>query len=193
MDYPTESIHKEILLELETPNQYFSDNTINHFITLVRASTTFDMNDVLFFYFAELYEECRNKDDVQILYGGEIGENKIGHFICIFYREEIVHVYDSLNKRSLHERQIQIINNRYPNRKDIIFVEPKTTQIDYTSCGPLTIAYATILILGQDPTNYSLKMDSNGTDHSSYLRKHIKTMFESRQLLHFPQSVKNEL
>lgn len=184
-EYPTELIRKEIFHELETPNEYFSDHTINHFMKLVRKTTSFDMIDVLFYYYPELYQECDSKVDIQIIYGGEIGE--IGHFICIFYSEQVVYVYDSLNRKSLHERQMQIINFRYPKWKTIIFAEPKTTQIDDTSCGPLTIAYATMLILGEDPAKYIFKMDVHNIDHSHHLRQHIQTMFENKKLSHFPK------
>lgn len=151
------------------------------------------MIDVLFYYYPELYQECENEPDVQIIYGGETGLNVIGHFLCIYYSEEIVFIYDSLNRKRLHERQMDIINSRYPKRKTIIFVEPEVTQFDDTSCGPLNIAYATMLILGHDPATYTFRMDAGNIDHSHYLRKHIQTMFENGQLLHFPKIEGDEL
>lgn len=149
------------------------------------------MIDVVFFYFPELYQECSvHTDDIQILYGGEIGVNKVGHFICIFYKanDQTVFVYDSLHLNSLHARQIQIIKFRYPKRKHIKFIKPKTQQADSTSCGPLAIGYITTLIMGEDPATYEFKMDTNGIDHSSHLRQHIQKMFEDQKLSHFPRN-----
>lgn len=185
-------IPNEVRLELETQNKCFSDISINYFVNLVRSTTDFDMIDVVFYYFPELYSE-KNEDDVQILYGGEIGENVIGHFICVFYTvdDKIVHVFDSLNRNVLHERQMEIINHRYPRRKEIIFVKPKTLQSDDTSCGPLCIAYATTVILGGDPMKYEYKMNING-DQSMFLREHIKNIFEKYKLSHFPQDEKSQ-
>ncbi|XP_031640257.1 uncharacterized protein LOC116352098 isoform X2 [Contarinia nasturtii] len=155
----------------------------------VRAITNFDMKDVIYYYFPELYTKC-DKDDVQILYGGDIGINATGHFLCVFYKAEnqTVYVYDSLYQKELHERQMEIINNRYPMRKYITFVEPKTKQIDNTSCGAFAIAYATTLIFGEDP--YEYEMDFNGTNYSLNLRKHIRKMFECYELKHFPRNMK---
>lgn len=189
-------LQKEVLRELETPNQCFSDLTVNYFINLVQATTDFEMFDVVFFFFPELYRECASgKDDVQILYGGEIGESVIGHWVCIFYKQKnrTVYVLDSLNRNFLHERQLKIIQYRYPQRREIVFVRPKIVQFDGTSCGPLAIAYATTIILGDDPTTYELKMDVNGVDKSNYLRRHILKMFESYSLLPFPRVEKSDL
>lgn len=192
-----------MLTEIQTPNLCVSDYTINHFVELVRGTTKFDMIDILFiYYFPELYQEC-DADDIQILFGGETRtmdpkipndsietKNKVGHFISIFYNSscQTVYVYDSLNSNSLHTRQIQIINFRYPKKKHIKFIEPKIQQADSTSCGPFAIAYLTTLIMGGDPATYEFKIDINGIDHSSYLRKHIEKMFKDKKLSHFPRN-----
>lgn len=153
------------------------------------------MIDVRFHYYPVLYRECDiNKDDVQILYVGETGQNVVGHFICVFFKakNKVLYVYDSLNRKVLHERQMVIIENRYPKRKEILFVEPKILQIDNTSCGPTSIAIATAIILGKDPLKYELKMNFNGVDHSMFLRAHIKKIFEDYRLSPFPQENKND-
>lgn len=196
MQQTPKMIQTEVLRELETPNQCFSDLTINYFIKMVQATTDFEMFDAVFFYFPELYRECdKERDDVQILYGGGIGESVIGHWICIFYKAENrkVHVLDSLNRNILHERQIEIIQHRYPQKEEIVFMKPRILQSDRTSCGPLAIAYATTIILGEDPITYEFEMDGNGVDNSSFLRKHIRRMFESNELLHFPRVDRSDL
>lgn len=96
-------------------------------------------------------------------------------------------MYDSLFKKELHERQLEIINNRYPDRKLISFVEPKIKQLDDISCGPFAIAYATTLILNADPSKYEYETDLNGSDVSYPLKKHIRKMFECYELDHFPR------
>lgn len=179
-------IQEKVLIELSAPNTFLSDLTINHFINLVRATTNFDMIDVNRVYFPQLYEENdTERDDVQILYGGDIGVDAVGHFLSIFYKAETktVYVYDSLFRQELHEKQIQIINYRYPKREYIEFVKPKTVQNDETSCGCFAIAYTATIILGDDPATYNLKLHN--------LRKHIRKMFEENKLIPFPQEEKN--
>lgn len=152
---------------------------------MVISTTDFDMIDVVSYYFPELYRECTvDKDDVQILFGS-------GHFLGIFYdsKNKTVYVYDSQYQRQLYERQIEIINFRYPKRKNLLFIKPMVRQVDtdFTSCGPFAIAYVTTIILGNDPAEYYLKTDANGVDRSRFLRMHIKRMFENESLEHFPQ------
>lgn len=59
----SKSIPSYILKELETPNEYLTDNTINYFIKLINnIIATFDMIDVLNYYFPENYTKQTSKD-----------------------------------------------------------------------------------------------------------------------------------
>lgn len=68
---------------------------------------------------------------------------------------------------------------------DVIFIKPKTVQNDNTSCGLFTIAYATTLMLNEDPTKFSLKLNNIRGDQGLYLRLHILKMFANRKLFKF--------
>lgn len=177
----------EVVHELLTPKKRFSDHTINYFIEMVCTKTEFRMLDVLFYPFPENYRGHlpSDRDDVQIIFGGDV--DSVGHFICVYYNvsKRTVYVYDSLHKQILDPGQMEIVTERYPNRR-IKFVEPKTRQKDDYSCGAFVIAYATTLILGHDPGTVQFEMDDDSVDRSMKLRKHIHEMFANNELKAFP-------
>lgn len=108
----------------------------------------------------EQYErtpEEAHLDDVQILFEGRFGPKSIGHYICIHYRanEQKVYVYDSLYSKKISQRSSNIIEKRFQSVK-VEFVRPRTLQPDGCSCGVFAAAYATTIILGENPAEYSL-------------------------------------
>lgn len=204
MDYISDSltnIDPKILKQLKTPNKLFSFRTISLFNNLVAATTDFDMISINFYHYPELcpvHDETKN--DVQIL-STEPKNQEPGHLRCIFYNagNKTVSVYDSQYQKNrpfeLSEKEIFIIKRRYPNHTNINYIDTKTKQIDRSSCGPFSIAFATSLILGQDPKTHKLKtipifsasFFSKKFDHSETFRKHILKMFQSKKLLPFPR------
>lgn len=183
--------------EITTPKAYLTDGTINCFIEIVnkKYNGTFEMADVVLYQTPEFYKifEKTSKDDVQILYGGAVNDDQaVGHYICIFYKhsEQKVYVYDSLYTQSLTATQQQIIKMLYPSSKSVEYVKPQTVQPDEEACGVFAIAYATTLILGDDPKTKSLslkldKKDKSG-DKTMTLREHAKKMFVFKSLIAFP-------
>lgn len=180
--------------EITKPRECLTDGSINYFIEMVNReyNGTFEMADILLYQVPEFYKELakNSTDDVQILYGGRVNDLKaIGHYICLFYRhnERRVYIYDSLVTRRLTETQHQIVKYLYPLVKYLRYVTPKTKQLDSSSCGIFSIAYATTLILGQDPKYTSLKLDSSSSgDLSMPLRLHLKEMLINEKLSLFP-------
>lgn len=193
--YTLSKLPPDVLYDLETPNSPFCFDTINIFISLVQATTDFEMEFIDFTYYPELYPLYNDsKNDVQILFTD--GDGPIGHYICVFYdaEDKTVYVYDSVYQQYLSDKQMFIINVRYPKHTSIVFVETKTKQKDHSSCGPFSIAYATSLIFEYNLETYKLKtktkrrkVPSRRFDYSTYMRKHILKMFQSKKLLPFPQ------
>lgn len=179
--------------EVITPKGYLTDVSINFFIEIVnkKYNGTFEMLDVLLYQTPEFYKDFARstKDDVQILYMGPVNDvEAVGHYVCIFYKhaEQKVYVYDSKALGSLTDTQHQIVRDLYPSSKSIEFVEPKTKQPDDESCGVFSIAYATALILGEDPKTRSFALDKKSKDSSMSLREHVKKMFVFKDLIKFP-------
>ncbi|XP_031638975.1 uncharacterized protein LOC116351067 [Contarinia nasturtii] len=190
-----DNIHPDILQKITTPNQPFDVRTLMLFNRLVQATTDFDMVSTFFFSYPELIPVHNStKNDVQILYAKQ--DQWTAHAVCIFYEaaNQMVYVYDD-EDINITSAKSDFIERRYPNLKNITFVEPKTGQMDFVSCGAYSIAYATTLILGHDPKTYKLRTrsllsslcGSSMFDDPKMLRKHILKMFKSKKLLPFPK------
>ncbi|XP_031634286.1 uncharacterized protein LOC116347713 [Contarinia nasturtii] len=189
------NIHPDILQKITTPDQPFNVRTVMLFNRLVEATTDFDMVSTLFYQYPELVPVHNStKNDVQILYAQQ--NRWKAHALCIFYEaaNQMVYVYDR-EYINITSAKSDFIERRYPNLKNITFVEPKTIQMDSVSCGAYSIAYATTLILGHDPRTYKLKTrsllssicGSSMFDDPKMLRKHILKMYKSKKLLPFPK------
>lgn len=126
--------------------------------------------------------------DIQILSLGNT--YKIGHYVCIQYvsNERTLYVYDPLNSGNSVHAYVPVINQRYPQLQRIVYRTARTLQPDLFSCGVFSIAHATKIILGHDPTQYRLNLDSiNAVDQSMPLREHSADMIEDGgQLTLFP-------
>lgn len=187
--------------QLQTPNVPFTFHTTSLFSNLVEATTEFDMVSTFFHNYPELYPIYNDtKNDVQILFKDSTDGKSAGHAICVFYNaaNKTIFIYDSQYHQSrghykLSDKMVIILNRRYPNHQNIVCVEAKTIQIDETSCGPFSIAYATSLINGHDPKTHKLKTIPvfSGTfhtkkfDYAGVFRAHILKMFRSKKLLKF--------
>lgn len=180
--------------EITTPNEYLTDPSILCFIDLVNREYKgrFNMADVVLSQSPELFKEysTTDKDDVQILYGGVIGNaDAIGHYIAVFYKhsEKRVYVFDSLFNKKLSDVQQKILKVLYPNARAIRHIKPKTLQPDGTSCGVFAIASVTTAILGEDPKKRSFKLDGpRAVDQTMGMRNHLKQILLSGKLSLFP-------
>lgn len=179
---------QEAIDEILTPNKKLTSDSINYFIWIAnRAQTKYRLADINGYFEPIYYKKFTKKfsNYVQILF-----DHSAEHFICIFYKfyENTVYVYDSLFRKKLNDTQKRIIKILYPLvlSINIKFVEPKTIQPDYDSCGVFSIAYATTIILGKDPRDVSLQLNKTmGVDESMILRNHIKDIITSERLTSF--------
>ncbi|XP_031623390.1 uncharacterized protein LOC116340830 isoform X2 [Contarinia nasturtii] len=177
----------QVLAGIKKPNTPFTNETINKFIELVREKYHYNMIDVRSFSQPTKYPPIPNNTyDVQILYSHS------NHYICIYFDplHETVYVYDSYISSTksiiMHEHNL-IVQNRFPMSKTV-YVIPKTEQYDDTSSGPLAIAYATTLILGENPAIYGFQMNTKHSDKAIHLREHIFKMLRKGELSLFPRS-----
>lgn len=98
-----------------------------------------------------------------------------------------IHVYDPLGDRDSARTYDTILRQRYPDLQQILHCHPRITQPDLISCGVFAIAYATILILGGDPTQITLAMNRLGTrDNTMALSRHLVQIIQREDLTPFP-------
>lgn len=140
------------------------------------------------------YKEHYSKDvdDVQILFDyiplgcQDVAGNSIsGHTKCIHYKASVqkVYVYDSGLSGTLSQSERQIINILYPFNKGFSFKRPKTVQdCHYPTCVIFSIAYATMLLLGENPTEEEIRLNEVHGDETLYMRIHLLNTFVNRKL-----------
>ncbi|XP_031627631.1 uncharacterized protein LOC116343597 [Contarinia nasturtii] len=120
----------QIMKELGSPKEPFSDATINYFIQMVRLQKKFDMINLN--NYNKAYQKADPKQrDIQILYGNGTSN---GYYICVFYEPSVkkVYVYDILLPNKLSPRNKEIIKERYPERIEIVFAKPSKDQKEKT-------------------------------------------------------------
>lgn len=125
-----------------------------------------------------------NATNIQIIYSGQVGVNKIGekppvgHWICTKYDGKgNVHIYESINSRQLDQAQTAYLKALYPFPINYIFHRVQH-QRDIISCGVFAIYFATLLYHGDEPgrqRSYNTQM----------MRNHVATILINRELLRF--------
>lgn len=104
-------------------DSYLNDDVINAFLDIVKLQTSYFIpQNVLFYQTPLMYSAVENVDDFQILYNGSIGNDAIGHWLCVYYRNETkcVKVYDSLY-HTLNDNLFEILDILYPSKSNVVF------------------------------------------------------------------------
>ena len=106
---------KNHCIALAIHNSYLNDNVINSLLDIVKLQISFIPQNVLFYQTPLMYAAVENVDNFQILYNGSIGNDAIGHWLCVYYRNETkcVEVYDSLY-HTLNDNLFEILDILYP-------------------------------------------------------------------------------
>lgn len=185
----------DILEDITTARKPLTDMAIDWLIdNLINPDTQIAFKMIATVYKQRTYKYTKvaeNKDDLQIIFSGHW--SSLGHYILAHFvaNENVVKIYDSLHGSGQHGHRLQsdekdVLTRLYPGKK-IVFVEPATKQSDGVSCGIFAIAYATTIILGDDPAIYKLQLLNTNDDQAMALREHIARMYRNRELAPFPQ------
>jgi len=177
-DIPSISDVKKNVLPI---NSKLDDISLAQFLRVVRQTTHFETQNVLYIVYPDVIETSQSDKSLQI-----IGGNCSDHWRCIFFDGNKLHVYDSLpgctyDKLSAEEKNY--IHLRYPkiSQDDIIF-EKVQAQPDGTSCGIYAAAFATTIALGGNPCNEKYSKDIK------CMRQHFIKIIENNKLMPFPSS-----
>ena len=159
-----------------------NDNHIFEFNKILKTYTKFDMQCTINMRrLSNIKPVDINNDFIQLLFSGS-SEN--GHWICIWYTNFVIHVFDSLNKHSLDNDHIIVLNRMFPNKGNIsIIFENVQNQKNPYDCGVLSIAFAVAIVFQQSPCTVQFVINE--------MQKHLYKMYETYDLLPFPISAKN--
>lgn len=185
---------RNICSHIRRRGTYLEDTHIDNFISLVNRDERYNMITTLAAQRIEHYKRSSVEamlDDVQIIFEGRAGPSNLGHYICIRYIADYrtIIVYDPLNSRNVSDRTRNILRTRFPGyNEQLEYAVPRTAQPDLISCGIFAVAYATTIILGEDPTVYPLLLgNSRQVDKTLQLRDHMAKMLEEGRLSLFPK------
>lgn len=157
-----------------------NDESLDRFLRVVRETTLFETQSVLYLEFPHLIAASRSDKSLQI-----IGGNCSDHWRCIFFDGIQLHVYDSIPNCTydkLVDKEKNYIHRRYPeiSKTDIIF-EKVQTQSDCTCCRIFAAAFATTIALGGNPCDEKYSKDVK------CMRQHLIKIVEGNELLPFPK------
>ncbi|KAL7295106.1 hypothetical protein TKK_0011574 [Trichogramma kaykai] len=116
---------------------------------------------------------------VQILF---IGPSVAGHWIAIYYNRGIIHVYDSANKKYMHDDVKLYINKLFPNKDDLyIIFENVQDQTNNFDCGVFAIANVVGIVNNINPASVEYNI--------LRIREHLYLMYCNEQVQMFPLKV----
>lgn len=142
------SIDKYILLgsgQYRGRNSMLNDNHMLEFNRILSSYTNFSMQSSLFLQRPEnIIPISLRNESIQILFSGNA---KFGHWICIYYNENVIQVFDSMNTSTLSDDHKICINRLFPDNTNLkIVFEKVQQQNNFYNCGLFTIAFAVSLI-----------------------------------------------
>ena len=134
---------------------------------------------------AQIQERNENEEFIQILFSGNkqllkdgITSVYIGHWICIWYHKNIIHVSDSINS-GLNTDHLKFISRLFPNNLSIKVVEETVQKQQKTfNCGLYAIANVVAIYLGICPCNIIYQ--------ENLMRYHLKKIFQTGVIEMFP-------
>lgn len=116
------------------------------------------------------------KPYIQILFSGSVNN---GHWICIYYDKNIIHIYDSLNTNVLHNDFKIFLNYMFPIKDNLkIVYEQVQSQENSYDCGVFAIAFATCLLHQVCPCTVQFDI--------MQMRKHLFNIFDTNNIVMFP-------
>ena len=127
-----------------------NDNHIEEFNSIIKTCINFSMQSTLLLQRPQnIVPVSRNEEYLQILFSGN---SELGHWIFIWYFDNIIHIYDSLNSKHLNSDQMIFINRLFPNKINLqIVFETVQDQNNTYDCGIFAIAFAVSIIFNSCP------------------------------------------
>ncbi|KYN07689.1 hypothetical protein ALC62_01337 [Cyphomyrmex costatus] len=101
---------------------------------------------------------------------------------AVFYDKKNIFIYDSLNRKTLHNQHKQFLEKLFPTydlKKNPVKFPKVQHQPNYNDCGVFAIAFATSLL-------FNVKPETVTYEHR-LMRLHLKKILETNLIEHFPQ------
>jgi hypothetical protein len=163
--------------------EWLEDTHMDTFGKLLKNCSSFCPRDTWKIQHPDTIEPITlNEQHIQILHSSTSAYD--GHWVCSYYNNKTIYIYDSLNHKQLHAHHELYLKKLCPfltfNKNTIKFpnVQQQPNQND---CGVFAIAFAVSLL-------FNLKPNTIKYEHS-IMRQHLIKIFETNIIEHFPQNL----
>ena len=170
-----ENFYSIIDLDDSSPRSMLTDLHMHKFMELVpnlHMQSTLLLQSLI-----NIEQNPSGRQFVQILFRGPIN---LGHWICVWYNGDVLHIFDSLNE-GLQDDHKKYISRLFSN-SDMLNIVYEIVQIQKQpyNCGLFAIAFATSIAFGICPCNVIFE--------ENLMRIHLKKVFIENTLQMFPIS-----
>lgn len=186
--FPSHKLNLSIIAN----SQFLEDEHIDYFALLLHNQFHYAIRESWYVQHPEVIEQLdANKEHIQILHSRDtnytFNENEkysTDHWVCSYYDTKRIYIFDSANRKQLHEKHKIFLEKLYPgftfNSNTIEFPDVQKQPNNY-DCGVYAIAFATSLALGEWPINSSFLFDHN------QMRNHSIKLFKHNIIISFPK------
>lgn len=177
---------EQMTTEIGTAFEWLTNFTVDHFLEEIvkRYFPQYEVQPTVFSQAPHRFKEAPiDRDDVQIILADR--HYIVSHFTVA---DDVVNLYDSLYT-NIQPGHMEILRRIYPGRRCRV-VKLATAQPDLAACGVFAIANVTSIVLGENPAEYSLRIEHTllHPDATYLLRNHLILIFEKNTLTLFPSS-----
>lgn len=103
-----------------------------------------------------------------------------GHWICSYYHENVIHIYDSLNRRCLDRNSSISLRKLFPFNPEIEYHSVQQ-QHNMIECGVFAIAFVISLTFGKDPSILVYDL--------AKMRQHLYSILIDENYEEFPSTI----
>lgn len=119
-----------------------------------------------------------NNSYIQILFSRD---NLKGHWICMYYSDNVIHIYDSWNQNSLHPHHETYLKKLFSRSNNLKIVYEKLhCQSNSYDSGVFAIAFSVVIIFNICPCSLNFSIPD--------MRKHLLNLYQTNTLQMFPLS-----
>lgn len=169
-------------------NAWLSDDEVDYFACLLHEQFHFQFRETWKLLIPECMEPLQpNKRHIHLLHSSNEDFSKSdarqmrgGHWICIWFNGESIHVFDSSNAHVLKDCHKKFLRTLYPSIIDNLTIKFCTVQQQQNDfdCGAVAIAFGVSIAFGDNR--------ERATYDVSKMRPHLLHMFETGTISKFP-------
>ena len=144
---------------------------------LIQSNTGLKLEDTVSGRLDLIKKTGSKRKRIQVLFSGP---RDSGHWICIYFIDSKIFIYDSL-RLGLNSEHKAFINRMFPDNEELVIVQEKIQlQEKLYNCGVFAIANIVSILFGVCPCSIKYK--------ESEMRGHLKKILKEKKITIFPNN-----